>query len=79
MHTWWGKEGAGAPLRRDGVVVADLKSGQAIPPADAFKPMGKSLADQPIGGGGSYVAGGGAKRGGGGGGGGPAVRRGPGP
>ena len=74
--------GAGAPLVRDGVVLAHLKNGTAVEApqwvAPASQPgMQKSTtADTPVGGGGSYGGGGG--RGGGGGGRGGGARRPPG-
>jgi hypothetical protein len=56
--------GAGAPLVRDGVVLAHLKNGSALDApqweAPAQQGMQKpSLADTPVGGGGSYGGGGG--------------------
>ena len=64
--TWWGKSGAGAPLVRDGVVLAHLKNGSAVDAPQWVAPgMQKSLADTPVGGGGSY-GGGITQRGGGG-------------
>ena len=82
--TWWGKSGAGAPLVRDGVVLAHLKNGSAVDAPQWVAPgqqgMQKSLADTPVGGGGSYAGGGGMtqRSSGGGGGGGGGARRPPG-
>ena len=60
--------GAGAPLVRDGVVLAHLKNGSAVDAPQWVAPsqqgMQKSLADTPVGGGGSY-GGGTTQRGGG--------------
>ena len=51
--------GAGAPLVRDGVVLAHLKNGSAVDAPQWVAPgMQKSLADTPVGGGGSYAGGG---------------------
>ena len=76
--------GAGAPLVRDGVVLAHLKNGSAVDAPQWVAPgqqgMQKSLADTPVGGGGSYAGGGGMtqRSSGGGGGGGGGARRPPG-